>query len=163
MRARPHKIAGVLGPDPDRAYVAGLLHDIGRLVLATRCARTYRMTLEHHLCRDVPLVHAERLELGLDHALVGSALATHWKFPESICLVIAEHHNTDCADLDPMVGVVHLANEMARAPERAQSDGDRLGALPCDAWKRLKLTEFDVCTIFTQTDEALALVADVLS
>lgn len=157
------KIAGVLGLDPDRAYVAGLLHDIGRLVLASQFARTYRSTLEHHVCRGVPLVHAERLELGLDHAMVGSALAAHWKFPESIRLVIAEHHNSERADLDPMVGVVHLSNEMARALEHAHSDGDRLGAIPCDAWQRLGLTEFDVCTIFTQADEALALATDVLS
>lgn len=125
-------------------------------------AEPYQATFAHPRQHGVPMVQAEQFELGLDHATVGAALATHWKFPDSIRLAIAEHHDSDRPGLDPVVMLVQLANEMSLALKHARSDQDRLRAVPCAAWQRLHLTEGDLFAAFTQADEALTLVADIL-
>lgn len=61
-----------------------------------------------------------------------------------------------------MVMVVYLANEMAHALKKARNDDERLQAIPPTSWQHLHLTEDEVCAAFTQADEALTLVGDVL-
>ena len=156
-------IARQLGLDADNAYFAGLLHDIGRLVLASRFSESYQATVAHHRQHGMPMVQAEQFKLGLDHTTVGAALATHWKFPESIRLAIAEHHDCDRPGLDPIVMVVQLANHMSLALAHAGNVEERLRAVPCAAWQRLHLTEDGLHAAFAQAEEALALAEDILS
>lgn len=73
------------------AFTAGLLHDVGRLVLAAGDPGRYRQVIE--LVRHgVPAVEAEVSVFGVDHMEWGSHLAQEWGFPEEITDVIADHH-----------------------------------------------------------------------
>lgn len=116
----------------DQAYIAGLLHDIGRLVLATRFSGHYQAVLALRSATDCYLLDAERACLGLDHALVGAALAQHWKFPQAICLAVAQHHAGDVPDLQPLTQLVHLADALAHALGFS-GDDDELVPLVADA------------------------------
>ena len=102
----------------DQAYIAGLLHDIGRLVLATRFSGHYQAVLALRSATDCYLLDAERACLGLDHALVGAALA--------------QHHAGDVPDLQPLTQVVHLADALAHALGFS-GDDDELVPLVADA------------------------------
>jgi putative nucleotidyltransferase with HDIG domain len=72
------------------AYIAGLLHDIGALLLLTRFPKQFSPILQ---AGDEPSVLQRERELfGYDHADIGAMIVEHWKLPERIVRVIGEHH-----------------------------------------------------------------------
>ncbi|WEF31159.1 HDOD domain-containing protein [Pseudoduganella chitinolytica] len=76
----------------DYAFTAGLLHDIGRLVLVSGFPRHYERVLAWRAQHDSTLLLAERTVLGIDHVEAGLALAEHWNFSDTMRLAIGGHH-----------------------------------------------------------------------
>ncbi|MDX8407033.1 MAG: HDOD domain-containing protein, partial [Mariprofundaceae bacterium] len=73
------------------AYMAGLLHDIGRAVLGMRVDLAYFERATGHL-HGQELIAAEAAYYGVDHAEAGMRLLRLWNFPDKLCLAIGEHH-----------------------------------------------------------------------
>lgn len=73
------------------AFTAGLLHDVGRLALATAEPDRYAQVVKFTQ-RGVPASEAERAVFGMDHVEWGESLARLWGFPEDIVAAIADHH-----------------------------------------------------------------------
>lgn len=98
--------------DPDTAFVAGLLHDIGLLVLA-RAAPVEMAALLVANPED-PLA-AERQQLGLNHPQIGQRLLEKWNLPGPLCEAVRLHHapHRKYAVLNPLVNVVALADLLA--------------------------------------------------
>lgn len=96
--------------DKDNAFIAGLLHDIGRLVLVVRYPEQYEAVLEYSEANNCRLLEAERRVLGIEHTQVGRALAEHWKFPATIQNAVSRHHDTDMKKAEPLVAAVQIAN-----------------------------------------------------
>ncbi|MEW5770237.1 MAG: HDOD domain-containing protein [Pseudomonadota bacterium] len=123
------------GVDPESAFTAGLLHDIGALVLLTAEPKRYAKVLAHRERNDSFRIEAEREVLGVDHAQAGEALASRWRFPSEIVRAVALHHAPDAGLAD----VVHAADVLAHALDLA---GDPLARVPTPcpgAWRRLGL------------------------
>lgn len=85
--ARRCRLGGLATED---ANVAGLLHDIGALFLLTRFPKEYQQILQSG--GEPTNLQQERELFGYDHAEIGAMIAEHWKLPERIVRVIAEHH-----------------------------------------------------------------------
>jgi len=98
--------------DPDDAYVAGLLHDFGKVVMATHLPEEYRNVLETAEAEGVPLHVVERRLIGADHAEVGAMLARHWQFSPALVSCIGNHHENP--DMDGLTACVALANQLTR-------------------------------------------------
>jgi putative nucleotidyltransferase with HDIG domain len=77
----------------DAAYAAGLLHDIGKLVLAANLPREYSHTLKRAAEQKEPLWQAELAVFGATHADVGATLFGIWELPEPIIEAVALHHH----------------------------------------------------------------------
>ncbi len=96
----------------DTAFTAGLLHDVGKIVLA-KYVRNSRQELvalsgSPHITRE-----AELEILGTDHAQVGSQIVDHWNFPQELTLAIGYHHNPEDARGRPLLAVItYLANNV---------------------------------------------------
>lgn len=100
---------------PERLFVAGLLHDIGHLVLYTRLPEIMQQILLVS-GGDEGLQHqAELSELGFSHADLGGALAETWKLPDALCAAISYHHLPGCATETAAfeAALVHLADVLA--------------------------------------------------
>ena len=96
---------------PEEAFTAGVLHDIGRLVLTQYRTDLFGEAVWHALGERIPLRQAEQERLGYDHAEVGALLAERWNFPEELCLAIGEHEDLDRLDeQNGLSFVVALAN-----------------------------------------------------
>jgi putative nucleotidyltransferase with HDIG domain len=128
------------------AFVAGLIHDIGRIAVAhsfPEHAQAVACYQETHTC---PVAEAERAVLGIDHAHIGGALAERWHFPSAICNAIAAHHATEdtlAAHLDPLALAVCLANALAHCRsdhEEPQTQRQCVSHLP---WEKASLVERD--------------------
>lgn len=74
------------------AYLAGTVHDIGRVVLASRAEDAYAHVLEHVRLKRVPLCHAERTLMGTTHADLGAALLDFWGLPVWLSSAVRAHH-----------------------------------------------------------------------
>lgn len=123
----------------DYAFVCGLLHDIGRLVLVTRFPEQYAAAMQYRDERDCYVLEAERAMLQVDHATVGRALSDYWKFPPVMQKAIANHHNPHGDDLCDIPAIVHVAEAMVHALDLTQDDDDLVPVVAEDAWKSLEL------------------------
>jgi putative nucleotidyltransferase with HDIG domain len=129
-------IAHSLGRPAEEAFTAGLLHDIGRLVLDANFHEDFSQVLEYREAHDCLLPEAERAVLGIDHATVGFEVARQWKFPLPVQAAIRDHHQPD-AEPSPLTDVIHFANVLAHALEIGNAGYDRVPPLFPGAWERL--------------------------
>lgn len=142
----------------ERLFVAGLLHDIGMLVMMNRAPEQERVALHRSEDEVRALPEVERELFGFDHAEVGRALLQQWNIPAALCEAVACHHNPGQAEearLD--AAIVHIANVMAN---RAELSADHLGPVPeVDplAWQITGLSEARIDEI---RDEAGPLFAE---
>lgn len=140
--------------NPDTAFTAGLLHDIGTLVLATRFPAEYGQMLAYRRQHDCYIIEAEQVIFGLDHAATGSALAAYWKFPEAIQRAVAEHHSDACADAGAasLQLVVHVANTVAHALDLSALEDDMAPPIAESVWQALKLDQDAWMALFAATE-----------
>jgi len=98
--------------DPEEAFIAGLMHDVGAYVLATAVPDIYRPILEG---RASNRLEREAVEIGLTHAQVGQGLLQFWQLPEPFCDAARFHHDVQKATdgQRPLTNLVGLADVMA--------------------------------------------------
>lgn len=97
--------------DSEKAYISGILHDLGEVFLSTFLHDPFMEVLEHIKKHPVKLVAAEEELLGTTHCEIGLSMARKWNFPDSYCEVIACHHNPGQATVDPVLcSIVNLAD-----------------------------------------------------
>lgn len=102
-------------PDPEKAYLAGLLHDIGVLVNCMVASEEFRTAMEKASCEQIPLDEAEQTILGFTHSDSGRILAEAWKIPSEIADAIEMHHQIgDSERGGPLVALVHLSDLLCR-------------------------------------------------
>jgi putative nucleotidyltransferase with HDIG domain len=115
-------IAEQIGRNPETAFSAGLLHDIGQLLMVTvapdACAEVrIRMRQE-----DVGITAAEHSVFGYDHAIAGGELARCWRLPEDIVGAIHGHHQPDSGDDGEIGDLVHVAEVLSHALDLGESE-----------------------------------------
>ena len=151
---------------PDRLFLAGLLHDIGRLVLVATHPAVFAEILRRRKEEDCLPIDAERAVLGFSHARIGGALCRHWRIPESIAGAVDRHHRVNPgapgvpAD---MADVVHIADVLAHALDPT-GDPDAMVPPPdAAAWQRLGLDEMKLRTVLEKAEHQFNGFANILS
>ena len=145
-------IARRLRFNQDYAFTAGLLHDIGRLVLVSSFAPDYQAAMAYRMEHDVTVLQAEQAVLGVDHVGAGVALAGHWQFSETMTMAIAYHHAPDAVGAGLLASIVHVADAIVHALDLA-GDIDELAPTVCSAaWTALGLNEESYLHVFRETE-----------
>lgn len=104
-------------PEPETAFTAGLLRDIGKLVIHEYIGDCYKDIVEKVNSGEVSFSEAEKLVLGFDHTYIGAQLAKNWNLPSVLVDAIKFHHNylgaldSDCEDLK-LVAIIHIADAL---------------------------------------------------
>ena len=97
--------------DLEKAYIAGIIHDLGEVFLSNFLREPFLEVLEYIKLHPVKLVDAEAKLLGTTHCEIGLCMARKWNFPEAYCDVIAYHHNPGEATVDPILcAIVNLSD-----------------------------------------------------
>jgi putative nucleotidyltransferase with HDIG domain len=135
----------------DYAFTAGLLHDIGRLVLVTRFPEHYAAALAYRVSHDCYMLEAERAILGIDHVIAGHALAVHWHFSETMQHAIVGHHEPEKSGSGALVSLVHVANSIVHALDLTDIEDDLVPPISLMAWNNLGLDEEIYQQVFRET------------
>jgi len=102
-------------PDAESQSLAGLLHDMGKVILFKHFPKEYKHVVEIMEKKNIPFVQVERSLYDIDHAQVGDLLAEKWGFPPNIRAAIAWHHNPEPAgDLADFAAITATANVLAQ-------------------------------------------------
>jgi len=124
--------------DPEAVFTAGLLHDIGELVIFNRLPAQAKEALLLVLDSgdELPVYEAERQTMGFDHAQVGGELARQWHLPPLLIDCIAFHHDIQQAQQCPReTAIVHIANILALMAEVDTLDQDDVSPIDPQAWE----------------------------
>jgi putative nucleotidyltransferase with HDIG domain len=117
-------VEGLPKSQVDDALMGGLLHDVGKLVLAANIPGKYGEVLEQARAQGISLHDAEQTLLDATHAAVGAYLAGLWGLPESIVETIAFHHNPDSCPAETIspLTIVHVANGLEAYPRECLAE-----------------------------------------
>lgn len=131
-------MAKKLGQNQEIAFTAGLLQDIGQMVLAQCLPDAYGKLLARHAESDGSLAATEQAELGFDHAMLGAEVAKRWNFPVAIQHAIKFHHAPDQDAPLPITDIVHIANFLDDVFSHGSSEDEILHFFPEGARNRLE-------------------------
>jgi HD-like signal output (HDOD) protein len=100
--------------DPESAFCAGILHDIGKLIFDEYVFPDYKAACDYAKNFKVPLIEAESQVLGINHAGIGRILADKWALPLDLEEAIVFHHEPQGAGehVEP-VAIAHVADAIA--------------------------------------------------
>ncbi len=110
------KLAKLIGyPDPEKAYLAGLLHDLGILVNTIAFTDEYRECFRLARESNAPLDHIETQQFGFTHAQSGKILAEQWHFSADVVEVVEFHHDASSATTArSLVALVYFSDLLCR-------------------------------------------------
>jgi len=101
--------------DGDKAYMAGLLHDIGFLVNCLAFPKEFSAAAKLAIESQVPFDEAEQETMGFTHCETGRALAEKWHLADHMVQVIAHHHAPELSEsAQPLVALVHVSDLLCR-------------------------------------------------
>jgi len=120
----------------ERAYVAGLLHDIGRLVMRSSASEA-----------DFE---------GVEHAAVGAAVVRHWHLPAAVADAVAAHHHPPAGSAAPtLVDLVHVADALAHGQGYGYDTRGQAPTIDAAAWQRLQGDTLDLEALAVRVQRAV--------
>lgn len=136
----------------DYAFTAGLLHDIGRLVLVTIYPQDYAEAIARAAADDSALLQAERTVLGIDHVAAGMLLADHWKFSDTIRMALGHHHDPETVGAGFLAAIIHVSNAIVHGLDLVGDASEAVPLVSPVAWKAMGLNEEAFLHVFRETE-----------
>ena len=138
-------------------YIAGLLHDIGKIILMEKTAPKYLAMLRKSVQQKRPEIEVEMGDFGFTHADVGSVLAIKWFLPEDLAIAIRYHH---APSRDPfhrsLSSLIHLADQLAWRAGSPSTVGTTLAQLDHEVYDQIGLDPTRVEELVPQIQEDFA-------
>lgn len=128
--------------EPETAYLAGLLHDIGKIIIERFASEQFMLVLNKLSKKQTSCLQAETDLLGIDHALIGGIILKKWQLPPELIEAIAWHHKPQQASMAmELVSIVHVANHICNMLGIGLSTSTMGDELEMSALERLHLDE----------------------
>lgn len=140
-------------PNVERYFVAGLLHDIGQLVLFSEIPDLICEVIQKTLSMQLLLQDVELEMVGFTHADVGALLMNAWKLPECLGEAVGYHHSPASIQTERKeVAIVHVADLMTTALQFGRSGEFYAPELDIDAWESFGLSPTVIPLIIQQLE-----------
>ncbi len=95
---------------PEGAFVAGLLHDSGRLLIAMALPQEHVRIIERYSTGGLTMIECEREVLGFTHAELSGEALKYWKLPEQIQTAVRDHHSSPTASVNGLIPLSHVVD-----------------------------------------------------
>lgn len=141
----------------EEAFVIGLLHDIGKLILAICSAETFEECLNFAIKKNCLFINAEQEIIGIDHTNIAFLINKKWNLPQEIINVITQHHS----DINPankeakMLAIIKLADILSRGLQFGHACDYSMPIIEDEAFELLQLSPLKLSGILTKSTEAL--------
>jgi len=159
------------GADREKAYTAGLMHDLGFMVNCLVFSKEFAPVMERACQEGIPLREVEQATLGFTHCETGRALAEKWELADDIVEVISHHHVIENSQkAQPLVALVHLSDLLCRMRGMGYGYYERhkVDLMADPAWAILKkeyhdLEGVDLVRFTFELDEAVETIHTLVS
>lgn len=147
----------------DEAFVAGLLHDLGKCLFDQIAPDEYAAVVLDVRSQGRPALEVEHERLGLDHAQLAAAALESWRLPAAVVMAVRYHHRPGQAERHPaLAAVVHAADFLAHALGYGDGLADPAPVLLDDVRVLLRLDEHNILGVVRQIRRELERVRDFL-
>lgn len=140
---------------PDRVFIGGLLHDIGRLVFLNRYPEQFDYLFKKAQFSGEFLSEIEAQIFGMNHARFGSLMTKSWNFSERISQMIRLHHDEFVQPSSKEVALINFSNWLVNAIGLNSSVETLLPCLDKNAWDALEIPESTLESIIKQIDRQI--------
>jgi len=140
-------------PETERYFIAGLIHDVGELVLFSQRPEQSFDVLHKVREESILLTDAELEVFGFTHCTVGAELARQWNLPPSLVSAIEFHHSPASADSFQLESaIVHCADAIGASVKNAAPEMDQVPALVPEVWDLLGISFDDIESIVEEAE-----------
>jgi HD-like signal output (HDOD) protein len=147
----------------ERLFVAGLLHDIGRLVWYKYFSEQARLLLSMAKRTELSLYEIERECLGVSHEQIAGHLFKKWHIPDSLENIIVYHHAPSRSNLWTQAAIVHMADIAVNAIGLGHSGERILARFEPRTWDRLQIVPNALKTAMEQTIEQVEVMMKIFT
>jgi putative nucleotidyltransferase with HDIG domain len=149
-------LAQETGESLPAAFTAGLLHDIGKVVMVSAQRDEYAQAVLNAGLFHRPVVVTERELFGFNHAEVGARLLSRWSLPPSIVAAVLHHHNPkEAGEFERLTAVVQAANMVAHSTGEKFMGEPKGLQLPPESMKLLELAPEKITLLLPAMHEGL--------
>lgn len=148
----------------DIAFTGGIIHDVGKTVLALFVQSTFKDILNTVTEKSITFQEAEKVVMGFDHQQIGEQVAIKWKFPMVLQSIVRYHHEPMNAPDEHkiIVSIVHVANTLCLMAGIGIGSDGLYHELNYDAIKLLSLKDSELEKLFADIPELMMKAKDIL-
>ncbi|MBN1546442.1 MAG: HDOD domain-containing protein [Syntrophaceae bacterium] len=148
--------------DPEEISIAGLLHDLGKVILILEYQAQYEKAMQESVQKGISIYESERIFFSNTHSDIGMWLAEKWRFPKNLVEVIAFHHNPALSKTAPLeTAIVHFSDVLIRARGVGFAGDPFVPALNPAVFDMLSLSEKDIKDVLTRVEESIDATEDL--
>jgi HD-like signal output (HDOD) protein len=142
--------------EPEEVFVAGLLHDVGKVILILMYPDEYDKAVKESEASAIAIFDTERNHFSETHAAVAGWLSEKWHFPKKLCDCLANHHRPQVSTLAPLeTSIVHMADILVKARGIGFSGDNLVPELNTQAHEILNLTEADLREVLKELEDSV--------
>ncbi len=132
--------------DPESAFSAGLLHDIGKMVISCFLPKEYSLFKQERQINQSDLDYEiEEQVIGYNHAQIGGYLAAHWRLPGKLGDAVAFHHHPQLSEQEnTLVYIVHIGNYLAKKTFYDENEEYLVGSLDTGVKEYMQVSDEDL-------------------
>jgi HD-like signal output (HDOD) protein len=140
----------------EELFIAGLLHDVGKIVLDQYLPDKFAEVGALVRSRDILIAEAEMEILGVTHADVGAWLFEKWNLSKGLTDTVRCHHNPALAgESQRFAEIIHVADVLVRAVRFGNGGDQKIPAIQESAWRSLGLSAGELDGLLTQTSQEI--------